>query len=76
MRTRRLTRWGQTIRVVDTSFFGKVLLLDEDVMLTERDEAHYHEMLVHVPLAYLPNVRAHGRWPRSASPHPLRPTGI
>lgn len=47
----------QTIRVLHTEFHGRMLLLDEDVMLTERDEGVYHEMLAHVPLAYLPNVR-------------------
>ena len=38
-------------------FFGKMMLLDNEVMLSERDEAHYHEMLVHVPMAYLPAAR-------------------
>jgi len=37
----------QTIEVIDTYTFGKMLLLDGFVMLTERDESAYHEMLVH-----------------------------
>lgn len=41
----------------ETPFFGRVLLLDDEIMITERDEAHYHEMLAHVPLAYLPDAR-------------------
>jgi spermidine synthase len=40
----------QKITIYDTTFFGKVLTLDDVVMLTERDEFVYHEMLVHVPL--------------------------
>ncbi|NQS97352.1 MAG: polyamine aminopropyltransferase [candidate division Zixibacteria bacterium] len=39
----------QTIDVIDTFEFGKVLLLDGMVMLSERDEAGYHEMIVHIP---------------------------
>ena len=42
----------QTIEVFETRWFGKVLVIDDDLMLTERDEASYHEMLVHVPLNY------------------------
>jgi spermidine synthase len=44
----------QHIQVLQTRAFGKVLLIDDDLMLTERDEASYHEMLAHVPLSYLP----------------------
>ncbi|MFZ0389691.1 MAG: polyamine aminopropyltransferase [Calditrichia bacterium] len=40
----------QNIQVVQSPFFGKVLLIDGCVMLTERDEFVYHEMIVHVPL--------------------------
>ncbi len=40
----------QTLDILDTHEFGKVMLLDGLVMLTERDEFVYHEMLVHVPL--------------------------
>jgi len=40
----------QKMAVLDTFAFGKVLVLDGAVMLTERDEFLYHEMLAHVPL--------------------------
>jgi spermidine synthase len=48
----------QHIEVLDTSFFGKVLAIDGDLMLTERDEFGYHEMIAHVPLAYRPRAAA------------------
>jgi spermidine synthase len=44
----------QTLAVYETAFFGRVLTLDDVVMLTERDEFVYHEMLVHVPLCSMP----------------------
>jgi spermidine synthase len=37
----------QRVEVVDTPEWGRVLLLNGLVMLTERDEFIYHEMLVH-----------------------------
>lgn len=40
----------QTLDIVDTFEFGRMFLLDGVVMLTERDEFVYHEMLAHVPL--------------------------
>ena len=46
----------QHIQVRQTRGFGKILLIDDDLMLTERDEASYHEMLVHVPLNYKPDA--------------------
>jgi spermidine synthase len=48
----------QRIAVYDTGFFGRVLTLDGLVMLTERDEFVYHEMLVHVPLCSLSEARS------------------
>lgn len=47
----------QKLSLYDTAFFGKVLTLDDVVMLTERDEFVYHEMLVHVPLCSMPRPR-------------------
>ncbi len=47
----------QAIDVLDTFEFGKVLLLDGLVMLTERDEFVYHEMLAHIPLLTHPCPR-------------------
>lgn len=40
----------QEIEVLDTEFFGKVLLLDGLVMTTEKDEVFYHEMITHIPM--------------------------
>lgn len=40
----------QEISVVNSPVFGKILINDGIVMLTEADEAGYHEMIVHVPL--------------------------
>ena len=40
----------QTLDILDTYEFGRMMLLDGVVMLTERDEFVYHEMLAHVPL--------------------------
>ncbi|MGD8353412.1 MAG: polyamine aminopropyltransferase [Pseudomonadota bacterium] len=47
----------QTVEIVDTFEFGRMLLLDGLVMLTERDEFVYHEMLAHVPLNSHPDPR-------------------
>ncbi len=44
----------QEICVVDTPAFGKVLINDGIIMLTEADETGYHEMIVHVPLCVHP----------------------
>ncbi len=40
----------QRIQLFDTHSFGKMLVLDGKIQLTEKDEAFYHEMLVHVPM--------------------------
>lgn len=39
----------QEVEIYDTVPFGRLLCLDRYVMVTEKDEAHYHEPLVHVP---------------------------
>lgn len=46
----------QKIDVFSTSEFGKVLALDGNIMLTERDEFIYDEMITHVPMAVHPNI--------------------
>lgn len=38
----------QDIMVIENPYFGKMLVLDGIVQLTERDEFFYHEMLTHV----------------------------
>lgn len=47
----------QLIEVMETYAFGRLLALDGAIMLTERDEFVYHEMLVHVPLCAHPEPR-------------------
>jgi len=47
----------QEILVFENPFFGKVLVLDGVVQLTERDEFIYHEMLAHVPMMAHPNPK-------------------
>ena len=47
----------QRIDVFDSPEFGRFLALDGYMMLTEKDEFIYHEMIVHVPMAVHPHVR-------------------
>ena len=47
----------QRIDIFETPEFGRVLTLDGNVMLTERDEFIYDEMIVHVPMAVHPCVK-------------------
>ncbi|MBW6515716.1 MAG: polyamine aminopropyltransferase [Candidatus Cloacimonetes bacterium] len=45
----------QELMIIDTPDYGRVMLLDGLVMLTERDEFVYHEMLAHPSLYSHPN---------------------
>lgn len=45
----------QRIDVFDSPEFGRFLTLDGYMMLTEKDEFIYHEMMVHVPMAVHPH---------------------
>lgn len=47
----------QRIDIFDSLEFGRVLTLDGYVMLTEKDEFMYHEMIVHVPMCVHPDAR-------------------
>ena len=47
----------QKIDVYSTPEFGRVLVLDGFIMLTEKDEYVYHEMMVHVPMAVNPDIK-------------------
>lgn len=47
----------QNIDVLETPEFGRVLVLDGNIMLTERDEFIYDEMITHVPMAVHPNIK-------------------
>lgn len=40
----------QSVDVVETEEFGRALALEDAWMTSERDEAHYHEMIVHPAL--------------------------
>ena len=47
----------QLIEVFDTFEYGRILTLDRLIMLSERDESAYHEMLVHVPMFIHPSPK-------------------
>lgn len=47
----------QRIDILKTTEFGKVLVLDGELMITQKDEFIYHEMMTHVPMAVHPNVK-------------------
>lgn len=46
----------QRIDIFQTKEFGRILTLDGYLMLTEKDEFIYHEMITHVPMAVNPNI--------------------
>lgn len=46
----------QEIAIYDTPDFGRILVLDGRLMLTEKDEYIYHEMIVHPAMAVHPAV--------------------
>lgn len=47
----------QRVRVLESYAYGKMLAIDNMVMCTERDEAHYHEMIVHPVMQTLPQAK-------------------
>lgn len=47
----------QKIMVFENPYFGRMLILDGIVQLTERDEFFYHEMITHVVMHAHPNPR-------------------
>lgn len=42
---------------LQSSTYGKVLVLDGVIQLTERDECAYQEMIAHLPLSSIPNPK-------------------
>lgn len=48
----------QTVDVVDTKAYGRLLLLDGLVMTTEADEFVYHEHIAHIPMLSHPNPKS------------------
>jgi spermidine synthase len=47
----------QRIDIFESPEFGRFLTLDGYMMLTEKDEFIYHEMIAHVPMAVHPDAR-------------------
>ncbi len=47
----------QRCDVYDTYEYGRLMMLDDVVMLTEKDEFFYHEMMAHVPLCVHPDPK-------------------
>src|SRR2546425_12746557 len=68
----------QRIQVAVSRLFGRMLVLDDAIQTTERDEYTYHEMLVHIPLVTHPAPRraliiggGAGGAPEESLKHPL-----
>lgn len=47
----------QQVDVFDSVEFGRFLTLDGLMMVTQKDEFIYHDMIVHVPMAANPNIK-------------------
>ncbi len=47
----------QKIDILESYEFGRILVLDGYLMLTEKDEYIYHEMITHVPMSVNPNIK-------------------
>ncbi|WP_099159362.1 polyamine aminopropyltransferase [Virgibacillus ndiopensis] len=47
----------QELQMIETEEWGNMLVLDDMVMTTEKDEFVYHEMVAHVPLFTHPNPK-------------------
>lgn len=47
----------QKIAIYDSPEFGRFLTLDGVMMMTEKDEFIYHEMITHVPMAVNPSAK-------------------
>ena len=43
----------QDIKIIENETYGRILLLDGTIQLTEKDEFIYHEVLAHIPLMSL-----------------------
>ena len=69
----------QTVDVVETKGHGKMLLNDGLIMVTERDEFAYHDMITHVPLFVHPapkNVLVIGGGDGGTAREVLRHAGV
>lgn len=47
----------QRIDIFESKEFGRILTLDGYLMVTEKDEFIYHDMITHVPMAVNPSIR-------------------
>lgn len=47
----------QQVRVLDSCSYGKMLAINNMIMCTERDEFHYHEMIVHPAMQTLKDAK-------------------
>ena len=47
----------QRIDIFDSEEFGRILTLDGYLMVTEKDEYIYHEMITHIPMATNPEIK-------------------
>ncbi|AOR23055.1 polyamine aminopropyltransferase [Clostridium taeniosporum] len=47
----------QRIDILESKEFGRIFTLDGLMMVTEKDEFIYHDMIVHVPMATNPNIK-------------------
>lgn len=47
----------QRIDVFESSEFGRFFTLDGLMMITQKDEFIYHDMIVHIPMATNPNIK-------------------
>jgi spermidine synthase len=47
----------QHLQIVETEFFGKAMILDGIIQLTERDNIGYHEMIANVPMLAVGNPK-------------------
>ncbi|KAK4779972.1 hypothetical protein SAY87_016078 [Trapa incisa] len=47
----------QDVMVFQSSTYGKVLVLDGVIQITQRDECAYQEMITHLPLCSIPNPK-------------------
>ncbi|MDF2588254.1 MAG: spermidine synthase [Anaerocolumna sp.] len=47
----------QRIDILESKEFGRILTLDGYLMVTEKDEFIYHDMITHVPMATNPNIK-------------------
>lgn len=47
----------QSLQILDTPSLGKVMVLDDCVMITQRDEFVYHEMISHIPVCFHRNPK-------------------